>query len=47
MFARNNFTAIDVPGATLTTALKVNNPGRIVGYYQDAAGRNHGFVATQ
>lgn len=47
MLAGGSFTAINIPGAISTAALKVNNPGQIVGYYQDTTGRLHGFLATR
>jgi probable HAF family extracellular repeat protein len=37
-------TILDVPGATLTEAVGVNDQGQVVGDYQDAAGEFHGFV---
>ena len=37
------FTAIDIPGATLTSANDINDSGQIVGSYRDATG-GHGFV---
>src|SRR5712692_3760652 len=38
------FTSIDVPGATFTVALDVNDEGEIVGRYTGTDGRNHGFL---
>jgi uncharacterized membrane protein len=39
------YQTIDFPGAaTLTIAFGVSNRGDIVGYYDDAEGRTHGFV---
>ena len=38
------FTTIDVPGATATFALSTNPPGDIVGDYQDSRGNSHGFL---
>jgi len=40
------FSAVDVPGATLTQAVGINPAGEIVGSYRDAAGKQHGFVLT-
>jgi probable HAF family extracellular repeat protein len=40
------YTSFDVPGASNTYARAINNAGAIVGYYTDAAGHDHGFVAT-
>ncbi len=37
-----SFTTIDVPGATDTYALSINNAGQIAGYY--VAGKAHGFL---
>lgn len=37
-------TILDVPGATLTEAVGVNDHGQVVGDYRDAAGKFHGFV---
>jgi uncharacterized membrane protein len=42
------YTTLDVPGAVLTTAETINNPGQIVGYYQlDLNGPTHGFVLSK
>jgi hypothetical protein len=38
------FTPIDFPLATNTTAFGVTDPREIAGYYNDAAGKLHGFV---
>ncbi len=38
------FSTIDFPGATLTNAQGVNAGGDAVGFYNDAAGKTHGFV---
>jgi probable HAF family extracellular repeat protein len=40
------FTLIDVPNSVVTIAWRINNAGQIVGFYLDAAGTTHGFVAT-
>ena len=40
------YTRLDVPGATATYALGINNAGEIVGFYRDTADRYHGFLAT-
>jgi len=40
----DDFTNIDVPGATNTYVFDINDRGETVGYYTDAAGVNHGFV---
>jgi uncharacterized membrane protein len=41
----DSFTRIDVPGASATFALGINNAGQIVGTYTDDTGR-HGFAAS-
>jgi uncharacterized membrane protein len=38
------FTTIDVPGATHTSANRINARGQIVGGYIDARGTGHGFL---
>jgi probable HAF family extracellular repeat protein len=38
------FSTIDFPGATLTNAQGINAGGDVVGFYNDTAGRTHGFV---
>ena len=40
------YTTFDVPGATDTFALGINDSGLIVGFYYDAAG-GHGFLLQQ
>ena len=40
----DDFTNIDVPGATNTYAFDINDRGETVGGYTDAAGVSHGFV---
>lgn len=40
------FTALDVPGATLTNAQGINHQGDIVGFFVDAAGQQHGFLRS-
>ena len=42
--ARGRYTRIGVPGARTTTAYGINNRGQVVGQYQDANGRYHGYV---
>jgi probable HAF family extracellular repeat protein len=39
------FTPIDVPSSTRTVATAIDNVGRIVGYFEDAAG-THGFLLS-
>jgi hypothetical protein len=41
------YTSVVVPGAIATYAIGINNAGEIVGFYGDAAGRYHGFLATR
>src|SRR5205807_685716 len=41
------FTTINVPGATATFALSTNPPGDIVGDYQDSSGNCHGFLLSK
>ena len=38
------FSPIDFPGATLTNAQGINAGGDVVGFYNDAAGKTHGFI---
>jgi uncharacterized membrane protein len=38
------YTTIDVPGATATIAVSVNDFGVVVGVYTDANGVSHGFI---
>ena len=40
------FTPVDVPGASNTAVVRSNTAGTIVGFYQDATGAHHGFIAT-
>jgi uncharacterized membrane protein len=39
------FTTIDVPGALVTYAQRINSAGQIVGIFGNATGA-HGFLAT-
>jgi len=39
------FTAVDLPGATQTIVRAINDGGDLVGYYVDASGVTHGFIA--
>ena len=39
-----NFTPIDVPGATQTQPMGINNSGQIVGFYWDSSFQSHGFL---
>jgi hypothetical protein len=41
-----SFTAIDIPGASLTTARDINDPHQIVGDFFVATGQQHGFLDT-
>ena len=38
------YTTIDVPGATATNAISVNDFGVVVGSYTDTQGVSHGFI---
>jgi len=38
------FTSVDVPGATATICLDINNAGAVIGYYTDPSGAEHGFL---
>jgi probable HAF family extracellular repeat protein len=38
------YTALDVPGASSTTAQLLNNAGQVIGSYEDGAGISHSFV---
>ena len=40
------YTTLDVPGALLTVAEGINDPGQIGGLYVDADGNQHGFVLS-
>ena len=39
------FTILDVPGASLTEAIGINNAGQVVGVLGDSSGQ-HGFINT-
>lgn len=39
-------TTIDFPGSVLSNAQGINDQGDVVGFYNDAAGRTHGFVRS-
>ena len=41
-----SITVIDVPGAHDTGAIGINNSGQIVGFFTEASGISHGFLAT-
>jgi hypothetical protein len=41
------YTTIDVPGATATSASRINSRGQIVGGYLDANGNGHGFLIDE
>jgi probable HAF family extracellular repeat protein len=43
---QGSYTTLDVPGSSYTFATGVNASGQIVGCYIDAAGGQHGFLAT-
>jgi len=40
------FQSIDVPGATFTVALGINNRSQIVGRFVDSSGNEHGFLTN-
>lgn len=44
--AQGTYTQIDYPGATRTFVDSVNTAGDLVGYYTDAGGLFHGFLAS-
>src|SRR5262249_20311045 len=46
LLSGGRYTTLDVPGSTLTFAYGINDAGQIVGTYIDAAGGQHGFLAT-
>jgi hypothetical protein len=46
VLAGTRLTVIDVPGAELTDAFRINIKGRIVGWYRDYSGSVHGFLAV-
>ena len=43
VWSRGSFRTIDVPGATGSGLLDINDRGEITGGYHDAQGRTHGF----
>jgi hypothetical protein len=45
LFSDGDFTQFDLPGATFTTATRVNSRGDIVGRYT-ASGVNHAFLLS-
>jgi parallel beta-helix repeat protein/probable HAF family extracellular repeat protein len=45
--ALDNMKTIDYPGAINTWAWSINDAGDIVGHYQDAAAKPHGFLLKQ
>src|SRR6516225_9568299 len=42
--AHGKYTTIDVPGATATNAISINDFGMVVGSYTDTQGVSHGFI---
>lgn len=46
LLSGGSYRAIDVPGATSTQPLSLNDLGQIVGTYVGADGLNHGFIET-
>lgn len=43
LFSGDNYTNLDVPGASLTIPYRINDQGQVVGYYLDNTGE-HGFL---
>jgi probable HAF family extracellular repeat protein len=41
-----SFAPLDVPAATQTHAFGINGAGQIVGTFEDAGGKEHGFLRT-
>jgi probable HAF family extracellular repeat protein len=46
LYQDGTYATFDVPGSISTEARAINDLGQIVGYYTDAAGNEHGFLAT-
>ena len=46
LYSDGTYSTLDVPGSIATEAIGINDLGQIVGYYTDAAGNEHGFLAT-
>jgi uncharacterized membrane protein len=46
LYDQGCYITLDVPGSRGTSASGINDSGQIVGGYGDAAGTNHGFLAT-
>ena len=44
VLSRDEFTAVDVPGAISTGVFAINARSDVVGFYDDSSGRRHGFV---
>lgn len=44
--AATGYAILVVPGAVQTFPLAINNAGQVAGYWVDASGRRHGFIAT-
>lgn len=40
------YKTINYPGATGTRVFDINSQGQIVGWFFDAGGNSHGFMAT-
>ena len=41
----STFTSFGLPGATSTSATRINNAGKTTGYYFTSDGHAHGFIA--
>jgi hypothetical protein len=39
------FRPFDVPGVSFTVPLEIDDRGNVLGYFADAAGQVHGFIA--
>ena len=44
LYVQGAFTTLDYPGGTDTRARAINDPGQIVGDYNDSTGHRHGFL---
>ena len=44
VLTRRTFRSVDVPGAISTAVFAINARGDLVGFYDDATGKRHGFV---
>ena len=44
LMKKREFTVLDFPGAVSTSPFSISPNGNIVGFYDDASGRRHGFL---